>query len=64
MCVPEICVCFVDTMVNVKVAYGGTSVRHQMNDLARGCSVLVATPGRLNQFIKEGVVRVSLVFFT
>ena len=36
------------------VVYGGTSVGGQMSDVARGCVLLVATPGRLVDFLDRG----------
>lgn len=38
--------------------YGGADVRQQIRDLARGCGLLVATPGRLTDLIQNK--RVSL----
>ena len=38
------------------VVYGGVSVSHQVGKLCDGCNVLVATPGRLNDFIGRGRV--------
>ena len=34
--------------------YGGTSVWHQINQIKRGVNVLVATPGRLLDFLDKG----------
>ena len=39
------------------VIYGGVSVSHQLGTLSDGCNILVATPGRLNDFIERGRVR-------
>ena len=36
-----------DTNLETVAAYGGTSIRVQTNRLAKGCDILVATPGRL-----------------
>ena len=38
------------------VVYGGADARQQLRELAYGCTVLVATPGRLTDFVD----RVSL----
>merc|ERR1712157_591379 len=38
------------------VVYGGADVRQQMQDLQRGCHLLVATPGRLVDFLERGKV--------
>ncbi|XP_013162997.1 PREDICTED: ATP-dependent RNA helicase vasa, isoform A [Papilio xuthus] len=39
------------SVVKVAVAYGGTAVRHQSDNISRGCHILVATPGRLHDFV-------------
>ncbi|CAG7731132.1 unnamed protein product [Allacma fusca] len=39
--------------------YGGTALFYQKNQLRRGCHILVATPGRLKQFITEKHVDLS-----
>lgn len=44
------------TIIKPVLAYGGTSVGHQLNLLSRGCNVLIATPGRLMDFINRGKV--------
>jgi len=43
---------------NIKcaIAYGGTSVGYQLRALERGCNILVATPGRLLDFVEKGRV--------
>jgi len=45
-------------MVKACQLYGGTNVKYQLELMQRGCNVLVATPGRLNQMVGDG--RVSL----
>jgi len=40
------------------VVYGGTEIRPQINDLEKGCDLLVATPGRLVDFLER--CRISL----
>lgn len=40
------------------VVYGGQDTRTQLREMERGCDILVATPGRLVDFIERG--RVSL----
>ncbi|WP_411023691.1 DEAD/DEAH box helicase, partial [Salmonella sp. s51228] len=42
------------SIIKVVVAYGGTSVGHQLSKLERGCHILVATPGRLIDFLSRG----------
>ena len=36
------------------VVYGGVSVNHQIERLQMGCHICVATPGRLDDFVKRG----------
>ena len=43
------------------VAYGGTSVSHQGNLLNGGCNILVATPGRLKDFVERRTIDYSAV---
>lgn len=42
--------------VKVCLAYGGTGSRHQSDNIAKGCNVLVATPGRLMDFVNKVMV--------
>ncbi|KAF0314552.1 putative ATP-dependent RNA helicase vasa-like [Amphibalanus amphitrite] len=44
------------SVIRAVVAYGGTSVNHQSNMLQKGCHILVATPGRLLDFVEKGKV--------
>lgn len=44
-----------------EVVYGGTNTFSQSNRVKRGCHVLVATPGRLNDFVRRGSVTFSSV---
>ena len=41
------------TMLRPCVVYGGAPVRDQVDELAKGCDVLIATPGRLQDFIQR-----------
>ncbi len=43
------------------VVYGGTSVFHQREQIRQGVNVLVSTPGRLLQFLEEGVINLRKV---
>jgi ATP-dependent RNA helicase DDX3X len=42
------------TMLRPCVAYGGAPIKNQREELEKGCDVLVATPGRLCDFMKQG----------
>ncbi|WKX90786.1 hypothetical protein Q1695_009548 [Nippostrongylus brasiliensis] len=44
------------TGLTVACCYGGTSVHAQRTTLARGATILVATVGRLEQFLNEGSI--------
>ena len=46
------------SMIKSGILYGGTDTGHQLRNLARGCNILVATPGRLKGVVDQG--RVSL----
>jgi ATP-dependent RNA helicase DDX3X len=41
------------TMLRPCVIYGGAPTREQMDELHKGCDVLVATPGRLIDFMQR-----------
>ena len=43
--------------------YGGADQRGQLRQLAVGVDVLVATPGRLTDFVERGLVTLSAVCF-
>ena len=45
--------------IKVIPVYGGTSVSGQIQDLSRGCQIVVATPGRLLDLIKRRKIDVS-----
>ncbi len=51
------------TGIRCVVVYGGAEPRHQIHELQRGCNLLVATPGRLNDMFKRGVVSYSRIKF-
>ncbi|XP_076645494.1 ATP-dependent RNA helicase vasa isoform X2 [Halictus rubicundus] len=52
-----------NSILKTVVAYGGTSVQHQSAKLAAGCHILVATPGRLLDFLDRGRIKFSSVRF-
>lgn len=47
---------FFRSQVRPCVIYGGADVSAQMRDLDRGCHLLVATPGRLVDFLDRGKI--------
>nr|CCC94462.1 unnamed protein product [Trypanosoma congolense IL3000] len=51
------------THVRCVVVYGGADPRHQIQELSRGCSLLVATPGRLMDMFSRGYVRFCSIRF-
>ncbi|CAK9830591.1 ATP-dependent RNA helicase vasa [Anthophora retusa] len=52
-----------NSIIKTVVAYGGTSVVHQGGKLSKGCHILVATPGRLLDFLDRGRITFSSVRF-
>lgn len=44
------------TMLRPCVVYGGGPIRDQREELGKGCDVLIATPGRLQDFMQRGEV--------
>ena len=42
------------SMLRPCVAYGGGPAREQADELRKGCDVLIATPGRLMDFMQRG----------
>ncbi|KAL8962385.1 MAG: hypothetical protein Q9193_001199 [Seirophora villosa] len=53
------------SMLRPCVAYGGAPSREQANQLMKGCDVLIATPGRLMDFLERGsLLSLSRVKYT
>lgn len=44
------------SMLRPCVVYGGGPFVSQLDELRKGCDILIGTPGRLNDFIKKGHV--------
>lgn len=44
------------TYIKIKILYGGTSVKYQNESITSGCHVLIATPGRLLDFVERTFV--------
>jgi len=51
------------SVCSVAIAYGATAVFHQLKKVLAGCHILVATPGRLMDFVEKGKVSFSSVKF-
>jgi len=49
------------SLIRACVVYGGADIGGQIRDLARGCHLLVATPGRLVDMMERGRVGVENV---
>lgn len=47
------------SMIKSVVAYGGMGVVFNIKELERGCNILVATPGRLMDFVEKGKIEFS-----
>lgn len=43
------------------VIFGGVKQRGQENELKKGCDVLVATPGRLNDLVSQGIITLDTI---
>uniref|UniRef100_A0AC34G3Y6 Uncharacterized protein n=1 Tax=Panagrolaimus sp. ES5 TaxID=591445 RepID=A0AC34G3Y6_9BILA len=52
-----------DTGVTVAKAYGQYNITRNHHEIRSGCDILVATPGRLKQFVKSGEVQVKNLRF-
>lgn len=52
-----------NSILRSELAYGGTSVMHQTNRVLNGCHILVATPGRLLDFMGRGKIKLSSLRF-
>jgi len=49
------------TKLSHTVIFGGVKQHHQVNALARGIDVLVATPGRLLDLMQQGIIHLNAV---
>jgi ATP-dependent RNA helicase DeaD len=47
--------------INIVAVYGGTDIRKQINDVKKGVSIVVATPGRLMDLINRKALSLSEV---
>merc|ERR1719502_1835330 len=51
------------TGIRCSAVYGGVSRYGQASDLRRGCEILIATPGRLLDFLEGGVTNLKRVSY-
>ncbi|XP_011645644.1 ATP-dependent RNA helicase vasa [Pogonomyrmex barbatus] len=51
------------SIIRTELVYGGTSVSHQTHKVLNGCHILVATPGRLLDFMERGKIKLSSLRF-
>ncbi|XP_004520983.1 ATP-dependent RNA helicase vasa isoform X3 [Ceratitis capitata] len=42
--------------LKISIVYGGTSSKHQGENIAKGCHILICTPGRLIDFVDKGFI--------
>ena len=47
--------------LRIALVYGGVSQRRQVEDIRRGCQVIIATPGRLLDLIEQGHIDLSSI---
>jgi ATP-dependent RNA helicase DDX3X len=43
------------------VIYGGADARTQIREIYRGVDILIATPGRLIDYLNKGILTLSMV---
>lgn len=53
----------VGSFLKTCIAYGGTATRHQLDNIQNGCHILVATPGRLIDFVDKQAVCFNKIKF-
>ncbi len=49
------------SMLKSGILYGGVDTRYQLQNLSRGCNILVATPGRLMDVLERGQISLEKV---
>ena len=49
--------------IRMSVVYGGAKKDGQLGDMAHGVDIIIATPGRLIDFLKSGQINLSSVNF-
>ncbi|XP_063698622.1 ATP-dependent RNA helicase vasa [Culicoides brevitarsis] len=51
------------SIIKVEIAYGGTGTRYQSEKILRGAHIIVATPGRLLDFVDKGWIQFDNIRF-
>lgn len=51
------------SIIKVEIAYGGTGTRYQSEKILRGTHIIVATPGRLLDFVDKGWIQFDAIRF-
>ncbi len=59
----EACKFALNSYIKVCIAYGGTASRYQSDNIAEGCHILVATPGRLMDFVDKALITFEEIRF-
>lgn len=54
--------CF-ETGIKPVVLYGGSNIKMQLSNLDKGADIIVATPGRLNDILEKGKIKLFLTSF-
>ncbi|SOV75539.1 RNA helicase, putative [Plasmodium sp. gorilla clade G3] len=54
--------CF-ETGIKPVVLYGGNNIKTQLSNLDKGADIIVATPGRLNDILEKGKIKLFLTTF-
>jgi len=52
-----------ESSVRCVVVYGGADIRQQMDELHKGCGIVVATPGRLDDLLERRRISLSKIKF-
>lgn len=59
----EVCKFADGTVVCPAVCYGGVNVHHQLTKIRKGCHFLIATPGRLEDFVSQRQISLEKVHY-
>lgn len=50
-------------LLSCRCVYGGAPKGPQLRDIRDGCAIVIATPGRLNDFLEAGMIRLEQVSY-